>query len=406
MTLKHKPVADLIGDTQQTTPRILIVGAGMAGLTLAALLQQRGVRPTLVERGGDPASKGYMLGLFPLGGRVLHGLGAHDAYLASSQPMNSYEFRDGRGRLLKRYELGAFIRQYGAYQGVTRGALAQCLIAAMVAPEAALGTTVSDLAQDEDGVDVTFCDGTQGRFDLVVGADGANSAIRAMILGPGDLDHFDTGWGGWVAWTDPARQAADTYTECSGPGYFAGLYPVKDAVAGFLGGRRDWLQRLGREGFADYLAQRFDAGQARAEALIAAVKAAESPYFWPLADCRSKRWRQGRVVLLGDAAASFLPTAGVGASMAMDAAAALNDELTRTDSAHVPYALRLFEARQRPRTAAAQKNSRQLARLMMVNSRPTAWLRDRAMRFYSLRAVLRDISALMEPGGQAARRAG
>jgi hypothetical protein len=64
--------------------RVLIVGAGIAGLTLSALLRQKGIKPQIVDRASDFAQAGYMLGLFPMGNRVLHGLGARDSSRASS----------------------------------------------------------------------------------------------------------------------------------------------------------------------------------------------------------------------------------------------------------------------------------------------------------------------------------
>ena len=64
--------------------RVLIVGAGIAGLTLSALLRQKGIKPQIVDRASDFAQAGYMLGLFPMGNRVLHGLGTRDSSRASS----------------------------------------------------------------------------------------------------------------------------------------------------------------------------------------------------------------------------------------------------------------------------------------------------------------------------------
>lgn len=70
---------------------------------------------------------------------------------------------------------------------------------------------------------------------------------------------------------------------------------------------------------------------------------------------------RGRTTLVGDAAAAFLPTASVGASMALESAAVLADELSRTDPAYVPNALALYERRRRTRVEAAQTQSRHLS---------------------------------------------
>lgn len=62
-----------------------------------------------------------------------------------------------------------------------------------------------------------------------------------------------------------------------------------------------------------------------------------------MTELKAPRWHGGRVVLVGDTAAAVLPTAGLGASLAMESAAVLSDELSRADAGHVPVALRLYE---------------------------------------------------------------
>ena len=120
------------------------------------------------------------------------------------------------------------------------------------------------------------------------------------------------------------------------------------------------------------------------------------PFFWKLVDIRADDWVAGRVVLIGDAADAFLPTAGIGASMAMLSAAALADELSRTDAAHLPAALRLYQRRQQPKVVAAQQNSRTLAHLMMLKSPIIAWGREMLMHFYGPDRALKDIIKVME----------
>jgi 2-polyprenyl-6-methoxyphenol hydroxylase-like FAD-dependent oxidoreductase len=102
------------------------------------------------------------------------------------------------------------------------------------------------------------------------------------------------------------------------------------------------------------------------------------------------------VGLLGDAADAFLPTAGIGATMAMLSAEALADELSRTDAAYLPTALQLCQRRQPPKVVAAQQNSRTLAHLMMVRSPIMAWGREMLMHFYSPDRALKDFIKVMD----------
>ncbi|WP_026731113.1 FAD-dependent oxidoreductase [Fischerella sp. PCC 9605] len=96
-----------------------------------------------------------------------------------------------------------------------------------------------------------------------------------------------------------------------------------------------------------------------------------------------------------DASATFLPTAGVGASMAMESAADLYDELSRATSKYVPNAIDLFIKRRRNRVDAIQAESRRLAKLMLLKSNLFASGRNSLMRFMSENLLFLSISTSM-----------
>jgi salicylate hydroxylase len=126
-----------------------------------------------------------------------------------------------------------------------------------------------------------------------------------------------------------------------------------------------------------------------------AIATGRDVHSWSLTDVRASTWSVGRVGLVGDAAAGFLPTAGVGAAMAMESAAVLGRSLSEATAGSVAETLRRYESRQRPRVQAAQQNSRVLARLMFRRSRPVAVARDAAARFVSLDRALAPIRRLL-----------
>ena len=101
-------------------------------------------------------------------------------------------------------------------------------------------------------------------------------------------------------------------------------------------------------------------------------------------------------MLVGDAAAGFLPTAGIGAGMAMESAWVLGRMLRHADRAGLADVLRAYQGTQRPRVEAAQDNSRQLANLMFHRSRSLAVVRDLAMRVMSVQAAIRPIQRLLQ----------
>ncbi|MGD8280273.1 MAG: NAD(P)/FAD-dependent oxidoreductase [Gemmatimonadota bacterium] len=377
---------------------ILIVGGGVAGLTLAALLRQQGLEPMIVERSDEEGeASGYMLGLYYLGARVLHGLGLFEAYADLSVPMRRYEIRNGRGHLVHGYDLEEMARRVGPLRGISRTSLIRLLEEALGDLTVRRGITVEMLRQDAGGVVVQLSDGTQHTFDAVVGADGLHSSTRSSILAAGEYDYWDTDWAGWVSWVDPSLAPADTYVECWGAGRFVGLYPAKERLGVFLGGPATMLEGGRSIDFAARVSADLDDAEAGAVAgALESLQPSGDEFFWKLHDCRCKRWRNGRVALLGDAATGFLPTAGIGASMAMEGAAVLADELSRCDARWVEHSLDLYEERHRSRAESAQQSSRDLGRLMFVESSPLAWGRDQLVKHYSLERLVQSIATMMD----------
>ncbi len=375
---------------------VLVVGAGVAGLTCAALLHRQGVRADIIER--EPADRftgtGYMLGLLPLGGRVLNSLDLRSGYEDRSIEMEHYRIRRPDGAVLQDYPLESINASYGSYRGVAREDLLSMLLEALPDDAVRHGLTVLGVGQDGDGVaEVSFSDGSMGTYDIVVVADGLHSQTRAIVVGEDAWDEVDTGWGGWVAWLEGDPEPA--YDEWWGDGTFLGTYPVRGRTGVFLGGPVDDIEESGPGTLAERIEARVEHDRDRVGAALEAIRAEPDPFFWRFVDGRCRDWRHGRVVLLGDAATGFVPTAGVGASMAMDSAAALVDELSRMDRDHITFALDLFERRQRDRVERAQGDSRRLGRIMFVRSGAVASLRDHLLPHVSVERMLSGLGSVM-----------
>jgi 2-polyprenyl-6-methoxyphenol hydroxylase-like FAD-dependent oxidoreductase len=375
--------------------RILIVGAGIGGLTLAALLRRWGQAPDIIDRAPGFDHAGYMLGLYPLGSRVLHGLGAFEAFVAASEPMDHYAVANGRGETINRYDLAIVSDRFGPIRQLSRGELLRILCAAAGNPRIRMGVAIE--AIDDGGREAVArtSDGETRRYDLIVGADGIHSAVRRLLSGDGAA--YDTGWGGWVWWADPGLVPHDTVTEYWGAGRFLGVYPTRSRVGIVAAGPMKDIDPAARRGRRERILQHFAALEGRAGAVLHSLPGDDAElFFWKLADQRAQHWVKGRVALLGDAAAAFLPTAGIGASMAMESAAVLADELSRADPAHLDLSLGFYDRRRRKRVEAAQDDSRHMARMMFIDTVPLAWGRDQALRFYSLEQLVKQIARIFE----------
>lgn len=377
--------------------KIVIAGAGIGGMALAALLRRRGVVAEIYERAPGFEHSGYMLGLYPVGARVLHGLALMDDFLAVSEKMATYTVRDGHGREIHSYELDGMLDGFGYSGGLMRGELLALLRKRCPDVPLRFGTSVTGFAEDGDGLEVKLSDGSTRRCDLLVGADGIHSAVRRQLAG--ESPGHETGWGCWVWVVRDTRRPPTAVVEHWGAGRFVGVYPVRGGlgVVAAAPSRVMGPDAVGKDG-AKVRAHFAALGEGIADLLAGLPDDLGQTFWWQLSDARSRSWQAGRVALLGDAACAFLPTAGVGASMALESAAVLDDELGRTDARFLAGALERYEKRRKPRAEAFQEDSRKLASMMMIESTELSWGRDQLMKFYTLDMLAKTIAqSLADP---------
>ncbi len=373
--------------------RILIVGGGIAGLTLAALLRQRGLRPVVIEQAQAYAPVGYVLTLWPAGGRILKGLGLHERFVAAGLPMRRYNVAGEDGRVIRGYDLDAPSRTYGPLISIARADLLEVLRAGLLDAPIRMGTTVAAIVQDSAAVSATFSDGTRAEFDLVVGADGLRSRVRELVFGRTPLRY--AGVTGWAFWIEPEFEPPDEITEYWGAGHFFGVYPAKGRLAAFVALAAPANAPDPPTGRIERIRREFGHLGGIVPQILTELREPESIHHDDFNDLKMKLWRKGRVVLIGDSSHGILPTGGVGASLAMESAAALADELSRADSRDLELALDRYVRRRRPRVDRIQAQSRLMGRFMLIRGRRLSAMRNWLLRFYSDQAMLRYWSAIL-----------
>jgi 2-polyprenyl-6-methoxyphenol hydroxylase-like FAD-dependent oxidoreductase len=376
--------------------RVLIVGAGIAGLTLAGLLRQRGIAADIVERAPDFSQGGYVLGLYPLGSRILHGLGVHRSFVARSEAAETYTVASGNGRVLKQFDLCCLTGKLGEMRMLARADLLRLLARAAGDPDGIrTGVTVTALVPRAERVHVTTSDGKEADYDLVIGADGMHSQIREFVSS--QTEAYDSKWACEALWVKRAAVPNSTVFEQWGSGRFVGFYPTPGKTGVIVAAPQRILRGEKAEDRGARARRAFRRMRGPAQEALASFNGdAADIFYWKLEDRRAKDWAKGRMVLLGDAACAFLPTAGIGASMAMESAAVLADELSRAGAAEIPLALANYEKRRRRRVEAAQDDSRKLARRMFASRGPMSWLRNRAVGFMSLDSLAKNIVKMLD----------
>src|SRR3569833_2095475 len=173
-------VRTMMGAETMTEQTVLISGAGVAGPTLAYWLARAGFRPTVVERAAGLRASGSPVDVRGPAARVADRMGITARLRAASTAVTSLKFVDDAGRPTGRVAMSGD----GGIE-LPRTALAATLHAAARADaEFVFHDSITELRQDEGGVDVTFDRGAPRRLDLVIGADGLHSAVRRLAFGP------------------------------------------------------------------------------------------------------------------------------------------------------------------------------------------------------------------------------
>lgn len=369
--------------------KLLITGGGIAGLTVAAALEQRGISAEIVERAHGYGGVGYVLGLWPAGLNILNSLGLRDQLAGIGVPPAMYQATDHRGRPMLETSFANFSSRYGDTLYLTRAGLIGTLRAA-VRSTITFGRSITSISQTGESVAVTFNDGSTAEYDAVIAADGLRSETRRLIFGNLPLSYH--GVTGWAFWTniDIGRDTREVY----GPGLYMGFFPSQQRPCCFAAAASP------RNTTDDPTTRR-----ARLEALFSsfpdwahsALATSGDPSIWhdDFLDIRLPCWTQGRIALVGDAAHAVMPSAGVGASLAIESAYVLADELSRAPSIRIPEALVRYERRRRARADRVQGQSRQLMWMLRPRNPLAVGLRNAAMRAISPNLFLSMFKPLM-----------
>ena len=326
----EQQVADL---SQEREIRVLVSGASIAGPALAHWLHRRGVEVTVVEQAPALRPGGQAVDARGVAKEVIRRMGLDAAVRAACTDTAGAYTVDADGNVLQTFRAeddngDGYISEIE----ILRGDFSQVLYEdTNDSVEYIFGDRITELTQDADGVDVTFASGERRRFELVIGADGLHSALRAMVFGP--REQFIRHLGLVLAfYTVPNEFGLDRWLiDYQEAGRSAGLRPIRDAdraiamlsfpAADFDIDHRDIeaQKRLLREQMAGF--------GWKTPRILAYLDDTPDFYLDQVAQVVMDRWSSGRVGLLGDAAFSASPMSGGGTGLALVGAYILAGEL-------------------------------------------------------------------------------
>jgi 2-polyprenyl-6-methoxyphenol hydroxylase-like FAD-dependent oxidoreductase len=345
---------------------VLVVGSGLAGSATAIHLAARGVAVDLVEIKPDVAAIGSGITLQGNALRELRTLGVWEEVQAAGYAFDVTGIRapDPAGSVVAEIpDARTGGPDLPAAMGMPRPELARILLdrATEVGVKVRLGTSSTGLAQDDTGVDVTSSDGSTGRYDLVVGADGVRSwTRRALDI---DLETKSVGMGIWRAFGPRPASVTRTDLYYGGPSYIAGYCPTgEDSLYAYIVEDAQDRSALSPE---QQLATMKQLSQAYHgpwdEIRDSLTDPSRVNYTWFETHVLDEPWNRGRVVLIGDAAHTCPPTIAQGGAQALEDAVVLAELLLERDALDQDL-WDAFHTRRLDRARTVVEASNQLAR--------------------------------------------
>jgi 2-polyprenyl-6-methoxyphenol hydroxylase-like FAD-dependent oxidoreductase len=350
--------------------RALIVGGGVAGMSAATMLLRAGIEVRLVDLDPSWRVTGAGITLTAPTLRAFKVLGILERVIEEGHAHEGIRACDVQGRPLEELRSPPLGRGIPGAGGILRPVLHRILADRVKAlgVEVRLGVSAESIRQDESGIAAALTDGTQDRYDLVIGADGIRSGTRSLLFPEAPVPRF-TGQACWRLTTERPPGIDRRHFFLGGRGK-CGLTPVsrREMYLFYLEHVPDnpW-----REPSRQHVLLRALLGEYGGE--IARVREALGPesriVYRPLeAHVLRGGWFKGRAILIGDAAHASTPQLASGAGMAAEDGIVLAEELARQGS--VPAAFEAFMGRRFERCRMVVENSLEIGRLEMSGAPP------------------------------------
>jgi 2-polyprenyl-6-methoxyphenol hydroxylase-like FAD-dependent oxidoreductase len=361
--------------------KAIVIGGGISGLNTGLGLRRAGVDAKIYDRASNLASlqAGGGMHLWNNGMRALDYLGQRERVEAAGEGVDAFTWYTDQGKLMGSGDVSELTRKLGiGATGITRKDLHQALAQAADDDLIQYDSRCTGFEQDANGVTVRFEDGREERGDVLIGADGINSAVRQQVQGDSEPVYSGVTVCQAVCKTDEQIIKPRIYGMQWGRGTRFGYYPILGGAFWYL------LVAAPKDYFADPATRRQKCAQHLAgwahpaEELLAAAPD-DGLVVGNISDREpTRKWGEGRVTLMGDAAHAMTPFLGQGGGQGIEDAAVVTACLTEGDD--IPSALRRYENLRFDRTAAITKRAGKIGETTSMKNPVACAVRNRVMK--------------------------
>lgn len=354
-----------------------IVGAGIAGLTTAIALQQKGIEVEIFEAAPQIQPVGAGLALAANAMQAFYKLGIADAIIAKGRKLPSFSFYNHRGKLLNTTNSIELGKKYGIDNfTIHRAALHSTLLEQLGETPVYLSKKVVGFTQNGNVITLQFADGSSHITQCLIVADGINSPIRKQLI-PHSLPRY-AGYVCWRAVIDSTGFDWNETTETFGPKGRFGITPLADNLLYWYACTNISKNNQRYAAYTiDDLRKHFTGYHHPIKEILDRTENTALIY-GPIIDLAPiDKFAFGNIVLLGDAAHATTPNLGQGACQAIEDAVVLADEMAKTTV--YQNAFINFEQRRLERTRYVTLQSRRVGEVAQWQNPVLGWLRDKIM---------------------------
>ena len=372
---------------------VLIAGAGIAGPALAFWLKAAGFEPTLLERACRLRSGGYVIDFWGLGYDIAERMGLIAEIGRIGYRVQETRIVDDTGRRIAGFGTRVFSELTGGrYVTLQRSDLSRLLFEKVSGRiETVFGDEIVALDERPDAVRVNLRGDGERRFDLMIGADGLHSSVRAMAFGP--QSRFEKPLGYAVAAFELVGfrpRDENVYVIYGQPGRMVGRFTLRDDRTLFLlvFATQDAQLPATRDAQEAMLREVYGKGGWDCPRMLAELARADELYLDRVSQIRMPGWSRGRVALVGDAAFCVSLLAGQGSALAMISAYVLAGELGAARGDH-RQAFAQYEARLRSYIGAKQRGAERFASAFAPKTRIGLHIRNLAIKAFAIPGLAR-----------------
>ena len=373
---------------------VLISGAGIAGPTLAFWLKAGGFQPTLIEHAPALRTGGYVIDFWGLGYDIAERMGLRDDIDRMGYHMRELRIVGDRGQRKASFGTRVFRELTGGrFVTLGRSDLSRLLFDKIKGTtEVVFGDEIVGLQDEADCVLVEFRRGGKRQFDLVIGADGLHSNVRALVFG--SQERFERSLGYVVAAFEVhgyRPRDEEIYVIYSNPAQMLGRFALQGNRTLFLfvfsaDHTGPTMHDLSQQ--KALLHERFSHGRWECARILSELDRAYDLYFDRVSQIKLDTWSKGRVALVGDAAFCVSLMAGQGSALAMTAAYVLAGELEKAEGRH-GEAFRNYEGLLRAYIGSKQKGAERFSAAFTPKTRWGLFLRNQMIRACAIPGLAR-----------------